>query len=228
MCGRFTFTVELSELAQAFPWLTVPDADLVPRYNIAPTQPVPVVANRDNKTLEFFNWGLIPSWAKDTKIGSRLINARAETLADKPSFRAAYRRRRCLVFADGFYEWRKDATSEGDHKAHKVQVLIRLKTGEPFGFAGLWETWYSPEGDLVLSCAIITTTPNRLVQPIHTRMPVILQPEAYEKWLDPAEKKPDGLQPFLRPYPAEEMEAFTVSTLVNNPANDVPECVLPV
>lgn len=223
MCGRFTLTLDANELRQAFPWLTIPDRDLPPRYNIAPTQPVAVVANNHPDRLDFFSWGLIPSWAKDPKMGSRLINARAETLAEKPAFRSAYRRRRCLVLADGFYEWRKEAGT-----SRRTPMYIHMKSGEPFGFAGLWETWNSPLGDLVLSCTIVTTTPNELLAPIHDRMPAILPREHYERWLDPGEQHPEQLAPLLRPYPADRMEAYAVSPLVNSPAYDTAECIRPV
>ncbi len=224
MCGRFTLTVALDELRAAFPWLGLPDGlnELMPRYNVAPTQPVAVVPNTGERRLDFFTWGLIPSWADDPKIGSRMINARAETLAEKPSFRAAFRRRRCLVLADGFYEWRKEP------RGPKTPMYIALKSGEPFAFAGLWETWHSPLGDEILSCTIITTRPNELVRPIHDRMPVILPESAYDVWLDPAEQPPDVLSPLLGPYPAEEMAAYEVSPAVNNPANDMPECIAPL
>jgi putative SOS response-associated peptidase YedK len=220
MCGRFTLTVDLSELAGAFPWLLVPDRPVAPRFNIAPTQPVAVAANRDDRKLDFFTWGLIPSWADDPAIGSRMINARAETLAEKPSFRSAYRRRRCLIFADGFYEWHKEAG-----RSQKTPYYIHLKSGAPFGFAGLWEAWNSPHGDVILSCTIITTEPNDLVAQLHNRMPVILPPEAHDRWLDPAEKGPEELGSLLAPYPADQMEIYPVSTLVNNPSNDIPDCI---
>ncbi len=223
MCGRFTLALDLEGLRQSFPWLTLPERDLTPRYNIAPTQPVAVVANNHPDRLDFFVWGLIPSWAKDPTIGSRLINARAETLAEKPAFRNAYRRRRCLILADGFYEWRKEVGT-----TRKTPMYIRMKSGEPFAFAGLWEAWNSPLGDLVLSCTIITTTPNELLAPIHDRMPAILPREAYDEWLDPNDRRPADLAPLLRPYPAREMEAYAVSMQVNNPAYDGPECIVPV
>jgi putative SOS response-associated peptidase YedK len=193
-----------------------------PRYNIAPSQDVAVIANNGQNKIEFFRWGLIPFWAKEAKIGNRMINARAETVAEKASFRNAYRRRRCLVLADGFYEWRKEPG-----RTTKTPMYLRLKSGDPFGFAGLWESWRSPEDQTILSCTIITTEPNALVKPIHNRMPVILDPEAYDMWLDPGEQTPDRLGPWLRPYPASEMTAFPVSTLVNSPSNDVPACVVP-
>ena len=221
MCGRFTLTADAKKLAESFVDFTPPPEN-TPRYNIAPSQPVAVVANTGENKIDFFTWGLIPSWAKDPKIGNKLINARSETLAEKPSFRTAYRRRRCLILTDGFYEWRKNADKT------KTPMYIQLESQEPFAFAGLWEQWFSPHGDQVLTCTIITTQPNDFMAQIHNRMPVILPPEAYTQWLDPAEQKPDTLQPLLKPYPAEEMTAYPVSRQVNNPRNDVPDCILPV
>jgi putative SOS response-associated peptidase YedK len=222
MCGRFTMTVDPAQLQDTFPWLNVPEG-MEPRYNIAPTQPVAVVPNNDENRIEFFNWGLIPSWAKDPSIGNRMINARAETLAEKPAFRAAYRRRRCLVLADGFFEWRKDPG-----KKVKQPMYIRLNTGEPFAFAGLWEVWNSADGSQILSCTIITTEPNELVSDIHNRMPVILPREGYSAWLNPNEIQPADLDDLLRPYPSTELAAYPVSTIVNSPANDSPACVVPL
>ncbi|MGC9358029.1 MAG: SOS response-associated peptidase, partial [Anaerolineae bacterium] len=221
MCGRFTLTVKLDDLMDAFPEFR-PPMTWEPRYNIAPTQPVPVVTNKGEQQIEFFRWGLIPFWAKDPNIGNRMINARAETLAEKPSFRAAYRRRRCLVLTDGFYEWRKEPGSRS-----KIPYLVRMASGKPFAFAGLWEMW-QPDDTPVLSCTIITTQPNELVAPIHNRMPVILRREAYGLWLEPGEKQPAELQSLLGPYPASEMTAYPVSRKVNDPRNDVPEVVEPV
>jgi putative SOS response-associated peptidase YedK len=222
MCGRFTLFLDPRDLMAAFPGFEVP-VDWTPRYNIAPSQPVAVIANNGENKIEFFRWGLIPFWAKDAKIGNRMINARAETVADKPSFRAAFRRRRCLVLADGFYEWRKEPGQKT-----KTPMYIRLQSGNPFGFAGLWESWRSPEDETVLSCTIITTSPNELVKEIHNRMPVILDPAGYDLWLDKTEHNPDELGEWLRPYPASEMTAYPVSKLVNSPSNDVPEVVVPV
>lgn len=222
MCGRFTMTVDPAQLRDAFPWLDIRE-DWEPRFNIAPTQPVAVVANRGDNRLDFFRWGLIPSWTKDPSIGNRLINARAETLAEKASFRNAYRRRRCLILADGFYEWKTEASTK-----RKQPMYIRMKTGEPFGFAGLWEAWNPPDGSQVLSCTIITTEPNELVRGIHNRMPVILERGAYSDWLSPAEMNPQDLQYLLKPYPPGELVAYPVSTLVNSPDNDVPACIQPL
>ncbi|MFU8772379.1 MAG: SOS response-associated peptidase [Anaerolineales bacterium] len=222
MCGRFTLTISPGQLQAAFPWVEVPP-DLSPRYNIAPTQPVAVIPNDGNNRLDFFTWGLIPSWSKDPKIGSRLINARAETLHEKPAFRAAFRRRRCLVLADGFYEWRQEPTKKG-----KNPMYIRLKSEKPFSFAGLWENWYSPDGSKVLSCTIITTSPNNLVERFHNRMPAILSSEVYSDWLEPGDVEYSSLRKLLKPYPDDDMIAFPVSRLVNSPDNDVPECIQPL
>lgn len=221
MCGRFSLTTNKQQLAEAFAGFE-PPRELLPRYNIAPSQPVTVVANTGQNKVDFFVWGLIPAWAKDPGIGNRMINARAETLAEKPSFKAAYRRRRCLILADGFYEWRKNPDKS------KTPMYIQLESKEPFAFAGLWERWNSPQGDEVLSCAIITTEPNEFMAKIHNRMPAILPRSTYEQWLDPAEQKPERLQSLLAPYPAEEMAAYAVSRVVNNPQNDTPECIEPV
>ena len=221
MCGRFTLTADPGDLQKAFPGLTI-QVPLRPRYNIAPTQPVAVIANTADSKLDFFNWGLIPSWAKDPEIGSRLINARSETLAEKPSFRSAFRRRRCLVLADGFYEWKAVPELKS-----KIPMFIHLKSKRVFAFAGLWEIWSSSDGSEICSCTIITTQPNDLIQSIHNRMPVILPPTAYKDWLDTAERTPDSLAKWLSPFPSEEMEAYPVSRLVNSPQNDVPECIQP-
>ena len=221
MCGRFTLTVDPADLREAFPQFTIPD-EITPRYNIAPTQPVAVVPNTGENRLDFYVWGLIPSWAKDPAIGNRLINARSETLAEKPSFRSALRRRRCLILADGFYEWRANEGGKG-----KTPMFVRMKSGQPFAFAGLWEVWSPPDGSEVRSCTIITTQPNSLMVPIHNRMPVILPPTVYTRWLDPAEAAPQNLSPLLVPYDASQMEAYPVSRLVNSPDNDVPDCIRP-
>ncbi|MCI0520039.1 MAG: SOS response-associated peptidase [Chloroflexi bacterium] len=221
MCGRFTLTADIPALQELFPWLSFP-ADLTPRYNIAPSQPVAVIANDGENRLDFYSWGLIPSWAKDPSIGNKMINARAETLQEKPSFRAAFRRRRCLILADGFYEWRQEAAGP------KTPMYIRLASAAPFAFAGLWETWNAPDGSQILSTAIITTSPNELMASIHNRMPVILPQAAHAQWLQPGEGDPAALQALLAPYAAAEMTAFPVSRLVNDPKNDRRECLLPV
>jgi len=221
MCGRFTLWLQFGDLVKAFPDLIFPEP-LPPRYNIAPTQDAAVVPNDGLKQVQLFRWGLLPFWAKDPSIGNRMINARAETAAQKPAYRAAYRRRRCLVLADGFYEWRKEPGSRT-----KTPMYIRLMSGEPFAFAGLWEVW-RPDDTPLFTYTIITTEPNALVEPIHNRMPVILPREAYDRWLDPTEQRPGSFSDLLVPYPAEEMVAYPVSTYVNSPGNDSPACVAPV
>jgi putative SOS response-associated peptidase YedK len=219
MCGRFTLTVDPAGLQEAFPEFTFPE-QVAARFNIAPTQPVLVLPNDGTNRADFYVWGLVPSWAKDPAIGSRLINARAETLAEKPSFRSAYKYHLCLIFADGFFEWQ---TRPGG----KVPNHIRLRSGKPFAFAGLWEHWLSPDGSEIKSATIITTSPNELMAPIHDRMPVILPRAAYARWLDPTPLFPVDLNSLLVPYPAGEMIAYPVSTLVNSPANDRPEVLVP-
>lgn len=219
MCGRFTLTVDPAELQAAFPSFGFPD-QITRRFNIAPTQPVLVLPNDGKSAADYFTWGLIPMWAKDPSIGSRLINARAETLAEKSAFRGAYKYKRCLILADGFYEWKVQVGSKA-----KIPYHIRLKSGQPFAFAGLWDEWHSPDGSEVKSCTIITTEPNALMASLHNRMPVILPASAYAAWLDPAPQKPESLHPLLAPYPAEDMTAHPVSTLVNSPGNDRPELI---
>ena len=230
MCGRFTLASDADALNQTFFDFAEP-MDLSPRYNISPTQDVAVIANTLTETeersetgqVEFFHWGLIPSWAKDPKIGNRMINARSETLSEKPSFRSAYKRRRCLILADGYYEWCK---IPGDR--HKQPVYIRLKSQKPFALAGLWEVWQADGMAAPLrSCTIITCPPNVFLEKIHHRMPVILSPDVYAEWLSPDQHAAETLQPFLVPYPDAEMEAYPVSRFVNRPTNDSPECIEP-
>jgi putative SOS response-associated peptidase YedK len=215
----------MNTLQATFPWLNIPEG-MAPRYNIAPSQPVAVVPNDGKNTLDFYVWGLVPFWAKDPQIGNRMINARAETLAEKPSFKTAFRRRRCLVLADGFYEWqRKPIASSSRSTGAKTPMYIKMTSGEPFAFAGLWETWNAPDGSRLISCNIITTEPNELVSQIHNRMPVILPTDAYQTWLDPHERAPSELSPLLKPYPADQMVSYPVSKQVNNPTNDLPTCI---
>jgi len=222
MCGRFTLTADTEQLQKTFPQFSFP-AQSAPRFNVAPTQPILAVANDSQNAADFFVWGLIPTWAKDPEIGSRLINARAETLAEKPSFRGSYKYKRCLIFADGFYEWKTEPGTKT-----KTPYFIRLASGQPFAFAGLWDAWNSPDGSLVKSATIITTEPNSLMAALHNRMPVILPAESYTQWLDPAPQKPETLQSLLKPFEADQMSAHPVSTMVNSPANDRPELIQPV
>ncbi len=221
MCGRFTLTLDPADVKDEFGNIKFPEK-FAARYNIAPTQPVLAVPNDGREAADFFVWGLIPSWAKDPAIGSRLINARSETLSEKPAFRGGFKYKRCLILADGFFEWKSQPGTKT-----KVPHFIRLKDHKPFAFAGLWDEWHAPDGSTVRSCTIITTSPNKLMAGIHNRMPVILKSADYAEWLDAAPRTADSLNHLLAPYPAELMEAFPVSTLVNSPANDRAECVLP-
>ncbi|MCS7197202.1 MAG: SOS response-associated peptidase [Candidatus Bipolaricaulota bacterium] len=221
MCGRFALTLSADQIEARFG--LPPPAQYKPRYNIAPMQEIlALLSDAQGRRLEHLRWGLIPHWAKDPTIAQKLINARAETLWEKPSFRDAVRRRRCLIIADGFYEWRQ--TPQGK----KTPVYVRLKSREPFGFAGLWESWNSPDGQTLKTCTIITTEPNELLKPIHNRMPVIVPKEYEELWLDPSPRARAELERVLRPYRAEELELFDVSAAVNSPRNDGPECIHPL
>lgn len=220
MCGRFTLTLSAEQLEARF-GVPLP-AQYKPRYNIAPTQEIlALLSGAQGRRIEHFRWGLIPHWAQDLKIAQKLINARAETLFEKPSFRDAVKRRRCLILADGFYEWRQ--TPQG----RRTPVYVRLKSKEPFGFAGLWDSWDSPEGQTLKTCTIVTTEPNELLKPIHNRMPAIVPREYEELWLDPSPKTHAELERVLHPYRAEELELFDVSLAVNSPSNDGPECIAP-
>lgn len=222
MCGRFTLHTSANVLAQLF---DLPEAPvLVPRYNIAPTQPVAIVrAGRQPELREWalVRWGLVPSWAKDPGIGVRMINARAETVAEKPSFRAAFKRRRCLVPADGFYEWQKVGKRKQPH-------YIRMHDRAPFAIAGLWEHWHGPDGSELETCTLLTTEPNELLAPLHNRMPVIIAPEDYEEWLDNSNEDRyflSILRHLLRAYPGEKMETHPVSAYVSNARNEGEECI---
>ncbi|MCX7717347.1 MAG: SOS response-associated peptidase [Candidatus Sumerlaeaceae bacterium] len=223
MCGRFALTTTAADLKEFLDTEEIPD--LAPRYNIAPTQPVLIIRLRESapsREAAHVVWGLIPPWAPDPSIGNRLINARADSAAAKPAFRHAMKRRRCLIPADGFYEW---AARPG---RTKQPYLIRRRDGAPFAFAGLWETWHGPNGEEIESCTILTTEPNDLLKPIHSRMPVILPREAHGQWLDTAGHSPERIQSLLQPCPAEGWEAVAISTRINSPANDDPQCQQPM
>jgi len=224
MCGRFAQAASPEAIAELFdlPLSAVPP--YTPRYNLAPTQPALVLRRHPmthQKELTFLTWGLIPSWAKDPSIGQKLINARAESLTEKPAFRAAFRRRRCIVPADGFYEWKK--TGDG-----KQPYFIARKDGKPMALAGLWERWESPDGSVIESFALITTAPNALVRKIHNRMPAILPEDAFDLWLDPFADLSVLKELLMTPYPADRLKAWPVSTLVNNPAHDDPSLIEPL
>lgn len=222
MCGRFSRSNSKKELQGRFEFDDPDDVLVEPSYNIAPTQMHPVViVEGDRRVVRLMKWGLVPYWSKDEKIGYRMINARAEGIEQKPSFKNPLRNKRCLVITNGFYEWKKV-----DSKT-KIPYFIRLKSGEPFAFAGLWDRWDKGEEPL-LTFTIITTDNNELIEPIHNRMPVILHPKDEAVWLDPEIKNPAKLLPLLKPYPSAEMEMYEVSTAVNSPRNDEPECIKPV
>jgi putative SOS response-associated peptidase YedK len=219
VCGRFSLTVSEEMLKQYFPF-EFPEK-VLPRYNIAPSQEVlAVVSDGEKITGKMLKWGLVPYWANDPKIGFKMINARAETVDEKASFKHAFKKRRCLVLANGFYEWRKEGNK-------KIPYRFTLKSERPFAFAGLWEKW-DKHGDSMYTCTIITTKANELVKEVHERMPVILPKEWEEVWLDPAIDDTEYLKSLLRPYPAEEMKMYEVSTAVNSAKNDVEECVKPI
>jgi putative SOS response-associated peptidase YedK len=219
MCGRFILTSPGIVLAAQFELQQ--EFELPPRYNIAPTQQVSAIRmDTSGRRLEMLKWGLLPFWAKDASISARLINARSETLSEKPAFRAAFKSRRCLIPSNGFYEWTKN-------KGQKQPYLIKLTEGSLFAFAGLWEHWESKDGVDVESCTIITTHANELVQPLHDRMPVILKNKDYALWLDPIAKR-EILQPLLIPYPSEEMNSYPVSSNVNKATYDSPDSIEPM
>jgi len=221
MCGRFTLEKSIGNLGSLFQVRGV--AELPERYNIAPTQPIVAIRQAEageERELVLLRWGLIPAWAKEPAALPLLINARSETAAAKPAFRAALRRRRCLVPADGFYEWQR-------REGRKQPYHMRRRDGAPFALAGLWERWEGPDG-AIDSCALLTTASNALMRPIHDRMPVILDPQSFDLWLDPRMQDVERVQSLLRPYPAEAMIAYPVSAMVNNARNDNPQCVLPL
>ena len=218
MCGRYTLRSKPMAIAEEFDLPEVPS--LHPRFNIAPNQPVAVVRfdpSEGSRRLDFLTWGLVPSWADDPSIGDHMINARSESVLEKPAFRYAFRLRRCLVVADGFYEWQRQ-------DGWKRPFFVHHRDDRPFAFAGLWEHW--EKGDQpIYSCTLLTTDANEVLAPIHDRMPVIVPRSAYDLWLDLAVKDPKRLQPLLVPFPTDEMEVYPVSRLVNDPGNDVPECM---
>lgn len=221
MCGRFTLAAPIEEIINRFEVEAFIKAEgYLPNYNVAPSQSVLAIINNGicNK-MGYLRWGLIPPWAKDLTVGNKMINARAETLAEKPSFRNAYKKKRCLIIADSFYEWKRDESNT------KTPMRIKLKNNELFGMAGLWEQWKSPEGKPIFSCSVITTTPNELMKDIHNRMPVILKQEDEKVWLNPSITNPLELQQLLSPLDAELMESYEVSSLVNSPKNNCMELI---
>jgi putative SOS response-associated peptidase YedK len=220
MCGRFTVNPSID--AGALFGVSETVRPVSPSFNVAPGQEVPVIwDDGTGRKLDAFKWGLIPSWAKDPAIGNRLINARAETVSEKPAFRQAFLRRRCLILADGFYEWKTE-------RGKKVPHLVTIENTPLFAFAGLWEAWAPEGGEVIKSCAIVTTEANEFMRAIHERMPVILATADYETWLDPKNRDAPSLLALLKPFPPEHMRARPVSTYVNSPKNNDPRCILPL
>ena len=227
MCGRYTLRRSVKDIVQRF-FVTEVATDSfgdvgseIARYNIAPSQPIAVITENSPRVLEMMRWGLVPSWASDPSIGNRLLNARAETLAEKPSFRSALTRRRCIIPADGFYEWKTVGKKKQPYRIHRNDDAL-------FAFAGLWEEWTSPDGSPLRTCTIVTVEANELMTDIHGRMPAILRAEDEARWLDRSEKSVPNLLSLLVPYPDDDIEAYTVSTLVNSAANEDPACVTPL
>jgi putative SOS response-associated peptidase YedK len=217
MCGRYTLSTPAGRLAEEFQ-LDDGAVDLTPSYNVAPTQQVAAVLEEGGKRrLEMLRWGLVPSWADDPEIGARMINARSETAPEKPSFRRAFRSKRCLIPADGFYEWKREPGGKQPYYFH-------MEDGRPFAFAGLWESW--EKDGVLLSCAILTTRANSVLEGIHDRMPVILPSGAYDAWLDPDADK-EQLIDLMSPYPGDDLETYPVSRFVNSPRNNDERCIEP-
>jgi putative SOS response-associated peptidase YedK len=215
MCGRFEIHSAIELIAKIFgihEW----DIEYSPSYNIAPSQDILLVVNDGKRRLVKSRWGFVPSWSKELSAGYKMINARAESVADKPSFMQAFQNQRCLVVADGFYEWKKEGMT-------KRPFYIRLKSGEPIGFAGLYNIWKSPEGEQICTSTIITTDANEMIQPLHDRMPAIAFPGSYDLWLDPAIHDKTLLQNILKPCPSDALDIYEVTSKVNSPKNNSPE-----
>jgi len=229
MCGRFVQSSEPEVYAELFGVHRIVAERVAPSYNVAPTDAVYAVAEHDGeRLLGSFRWGLIPFWVKDRRIAARNINARAETVATKPAFRESLARRRCVIPADGFYEWQLLGESE-DRPRRKLPHHIHRRDGRPLALAGLWAAWRDPEtAERVTSCTILTTTPNDLMAPIHDRMPVVLDRPGWDAWLDGDHDDVEALRDSLRPVPSAELARHPVSTLVNRVANNVPECAAPL
>lgn len=219
MCGRYRLSRRKQIIEEHFntsPW----DDDWIPRYNVAPTQPVPVIRQHPKqpvRQLSLIRWGLIPHWSKDASIGASTINAKSETAAEKPAYRDPFRFRRCLIPADGFYEWKRSGT-------FKQPFCFEINNGELFAFAGLWDGWKNANGDWIKTCSILTTVPNSVTSAVHDRMPVILHPESYDLWLDPGMQNIAAISELLKPYAAAQMRCYPVSTRINYVANDDEEC----
>lgn len=217
MCGRYTLSTPAGRLAEEFQLDST--VEITPSYNVAPTQQVAaVLEDEGGRRLEMLRWGLVPSWAEDPEIGARMINARSETAPEKPSFRSAFRRRRCLIAADGFYEWKRE-------NGGKQPYYFHMQDGRPFAFAGLWESWEKGDG-ILRTCAILTTRANSVLEDVHDRMPVILPHDAYNAWLDPDADR-EELGELMIPYPYDDLETYPVSRFVNSPRNNDERCIEP-
>lgn len=217
MCGRFALSAKTKQIEKLVPGLKS-EVEVTPRYNIAPSQNILSVLNTKSTSIQYIKWGLIPFWSKDEKIGSKLINARIETLQKKPSFRYSLKSKRCIIFADGFYEWDKNSSNK------KLPYFISLKSQEPFAFAGLWDSWKNSDDIVIQSGTIITTKANELMNGIHSRMPVILQNDMILEWLSNEKFDMKLIEKLMEPYSSDKMEMYMVSTMVNNPVNDNPSC----
>lgn len=223
MCGRYTL-INLAHLMELFPWITQPPVEFAPRYNIAPTQPILAIASHQPDQYDHFFWGLVPSWAKDPGIGSRMINARAETLAEKNAYKNAYRRRRCLIPTDGFYEW----TTGADGKSRQP-MYVRMKSQKTFALAGLWESWQDANGNELRSATIITTPANRQLARLHDRMPAILHAGDFHRWLDCSDSpEAPPVDELLVPWAGEELDLSPVSSKVNSARNEGPDLIEPI
>lgn len=221
MCGRFSLTTDILKLQQQFNFEFNDEITINPRFNIAPSQQVLTIGSDGGKRIgTTMKWGLLPFWSKDVKIGYKMINARAESIDEKPSFRTPFKSKRCLVLADGFYEWKKEGKE-------KQPFRFVMKEEKPFAFAGLWDQW-NKAGESLYTCTIITTRPNKVTEEVHDRMPVILDEDVYDIWLNPKTDDTDYLKSLLIPYPAEKMKAYPVSQIVNSPKNDIVDCLSPL
>jgi putative SOS response-associated peptidase YedK len=218
MCGRFVQKSDLRQIAPLFK--AILESDVRPSYNITPRQPIAVVMEKGQRKIVTMKWGLVPHWAKDETIANKLINARSETVTVKPSFRDSFKKRRCLIIADGFYEWQGSGMT-------KKPFFICMKDDAPFGMAGLYDVWTNAAGDKITTCTIITTEANETMKPIHHRMPVILEAKDYDVWLDVEKAADSSLQMILKPYDSELLKAYEVGLNVNNPRNNSKECILP-
>jgi len=219
MCGRFVLIADPNLIQQEFNLSAAPDMAM--RYNIAPTQTLPVIINDKADEVSYLRWGLVPSWAKDAAGAAKMNNARSETAAEKPSFRTPFKRRRCLIPASGFYEWQV-------REKGKAPMFIHLKNRDVFGMAGFWDVWRSPEGEELRTFSILTTDGNDFMQPIHDRMPVILRREDYALWLSSDDVPVEKLKALMKPYDSSDMTAYEVSKVVNNARMDTPECIAPL